>query len=485
LGAELAVCLTAATIFCVCRYLLRRLRQAGINPWASAIGLTIAYYAFRYGWGALVVFYWEFMPWEAVPALRSRFYYQGARLEVENVCELILLGGFGLLIGALLRTESIERLLPDIRWSVDNRRFQRNVILFSPVALILFLLVAPRMPQAARLAVELVGRTTYLLIVLIAYWLFTARSSAERAKWQFLLILTGGFSLCLGLMSGLLGEILAPAAFTVFGYMLARAAVPWKWIAIVVPIAFLVLLPFLTLYKETAFQHIDASIMTRISYAKEKLAITDYRRGVELGLDRFVARMAESSYPPIFARYYPDVYPYANGRSLWIEAATLVPRFFWPTKPSMSEELDRYSVSVGLIREVGAGTSMVFDAVSEYYVNFGPPGVFFLSLLHGIYLTVVGSWFNSNLKQPLSGSLNAATFFTNPEFFGVGQAFTLQIKLIPVWIVVLYVLSKRIDKQLDWSMYSLRKVDHYASAQYLRSDIQSRLSHRGSARYNT
>jgi hypothetical protein len=74
---------------------------------------------------------------------------------------------------------------------------------------------------------------------------------------------------------------------------------------------------------------------------------------------------------------------------------------------------------------------------------FGAAGIFFLFIIHGIYLNVLSKWLGQCLREPLAGTLSVALFFTNPELFGVGQAFVTQVKLFPVWIVLLYLLSRR------------------------------------------
>jgi hypothetical protein len=249
-------------------------------------------------------------------------------------------------------------------------------------------------------------------------------------------------SLCLGLLTGQLGEVLAPLVFMVFGFMLARRKLPWRALLVIVPVAFLLVFPFLTVYKYTAQNHPDSPLSERVLFAVERFATLDYRTGVELTMDRFVARMAATALPAIFSRFYPDVYAFEHGRTFGTELSSLVPRIVWPDKPFVAVELNRYSAAVGLVRE-GGTTSAVFDAVSEYYVNFGPVGVLVFCFLHGVYVNILGAWFSDRLQAPLGGAMNMAVFISNPEFFGVGQAFTSQIKILPVWLLVLYVLSRR------------------------------------------
>jgi hypothetical protein len=433
---------TVCILLALCAYHRRVAIEHGENPWISPFPLTMNYFFVRYGLGALVVYYWDSYPWEALPALKMRFYEHGGRQNLEPACQLLLLGAFGLSAAASLPARRIARLLPAIRWSVDRDKFRRNVVLYLPVGLFVLLLGARELSLTLQFAASIFGTIIYPLAGIISYWLFSARSSSERAHWIAVLSALCGLSLLLGLISGLISEMLLPFAMALFGYIIARRSPPWKALLLAGPPIFFFVFPFLTIYKYSTQQSASDLIGDRLAGAREKLQFTNYRMGFEMTLDRFVARMALAEFPAIFSRFYPEVYPYAEGATFLKELSVLVPRVIWPDKPLISYELNHYSAAVGLIHE-GDKTSAVFDAVSEYHLNFGPGGVFLLFVLHGLYLSVLYSWLNVNVEKYLASSLFAALFIFNNDFFGVGQLFTSHVKILPVWILLLYFMSRK------------------------------------------
>lgn len=432
---------TAALLFgfSVCHRWLAR--QRGQNAWVSAVPMTAYYYFYRYGLGVLVIYYWDLFAWEAFPAMKQRFMLLGARQNLGNACQLVLLGGLGLLAGALLPSQKLALKLPRIRWAADESRFRRNVALYAPVAFLISA-IGGKLPLSLMYAISSFGIVQYTLIVLASYWLFSARTAAVRLFWTALLGALCVFALVVGSLSGQLGPVLLPFTTPLVGYALAKRTLPWKTLLTVVPAAFFLVFPFLTAYKLAKHELVDPTPHTRVEVAKERLKTLDYRAGVELSMDRFLARMALSEFPAIYARYYPELYSFLFGRTLALELSGVIPRLVWADKPEMSVELNRYSAGVGIIR-AGGETSAVFDAVSEYYVNFGPPGVFLLCVLHAFYLNLLYSWLHVNLGEVIAAAIWAGLFTQNLDLFGVGQLFTTHIKLVPVWVAILYLLSRK------------------------------------------
>jgi hypothetical protein len=48
-----------------------------------------------------------------------------------------------------------------------------------------------------------------------------------------------------------------------------------------------------------------------------------------------------------------------------------------------------------------------------------------------------------NFEHYLAGGIFAALFMLNHDYFGVGQLFITHIKVLPVWILLFYGLSRR------------------------------------------
>jgi hypothetical protein len=436
------VWLTATVLFLLARWQIRATRALGDNPWAAGPSMLLSYFFFRFGWGALVVYYWELFPWEVFTHLRWKFYNYGARGNLETACQLILLGGLGLFLGSNLPVKGMARLLPNIRWPVNASKFRRNVALYMPIAIVAQF-VSLLLPLSIQFIASLFGTILYVLLIMSGYWLFSSTDRIERIRWMTTITIVCGVGLCYGFVTGQVGEVLAPLVMVGCGYMLAKGFVPWKTLLATGLIGFFMVFPFLTMYKLAGQMWPGTSIEARVDLANTQLRFLRYRGAVELTMERFIARLAEAEFPSIFAGFYPSIYPFQKGRTFMIELTSLVPRVLWPGKPFMSDELNQYSVDVGLMRQ-GDGTSATFDAISEYYINFDRFGVFLLSVLHGYYVAVLYRWLRDQLLAVIAGSLSVVLFIlANPEIYGVGQMFVNHVKILPVWILLLYFMSRK------------------------------------------
>lgn len=413
--------------------IFRLTRASGANAWSSAAVLTNLYYFYRFGFGVLVIYYWDRFPWE-LPYMQARFFQQDARLELANSCHLILLGALGLALGSLLPVAIRESRHP--WWEVDYSAVRARLLAMAPLVGAAFYL-----PESLRVLGGAIGFASYLLITIASCCLFDPRLRHDRGRWLLIIALAGLCVIPIGLMNGQVGFMVGPVVMVLFGFLLQRGRMPVKSVAVISVLALLFVFPLLTAYKAAAYTRGVGSFKERMQVSQRQLEAVSPRASREMAVDRFVARMAQSL-PAIFYRYYPDAYPYERGRSFQIELSTLVPRFLWPDKPSMSYELNRYTAGVGLIKE-GDETSAVFDAVTEYYVNFGLYGVFFMSIVHGYYIRWLGALFTARLHWAVAGALNVGLLLSNPEFFGVVQVFVSQTRNLPVWIFILYVLTFR------------------------------------------
>jgi len=86
----------------------------------------------------------------------------------------------------------------------------------------------------------------------------------------------------------------------------------------------------------------------------------------------------------------PERVPYQNGRLYSYMLVTLVPRFFWPDKPSVNDSNRWYQVAYRLTaRNDLNGVSIAVGYLPESYINFGwlgPPVVMFcLGILLGLF----------------------------------------------------------------------------------------------------
>ena len=102
----------------------------------------------------------------------------------------------------------------------------------------------------------------------------------------------------------------------------------------------------------------------------------------------------------------PSVVPYQYGHLYSYLGVTLIPRFLWPGKPSMSEANQFYQVAYGLTSEDNlASTSIGVGFLAESYISFAWPGVVGIMFLLGIFFDFYQNFFFSRDSGILLGSI--------------------------------------------------------------------------------
>jgi len=86
----------------------------------------------------------------------------------------------------------------------------------------------------------------------------------------------------------------------------------------------------------------------------------------------------------------PSVVPFQYGGTYSYFAVALVPRIFWPDKPTAGDANGFFAVSYGLTTEEGAKTTTFgVSLIGEAFINFGWPGVVVLMLLQGLIISLL------------------------------------------------------------------------------------------------
>lgn len=430
---------TAGALLALAVYGFRVAARSKDNPWFAPLYFATAFYFFKYGWGCLVAYYWGSFPWEVFPELHSYFYRYGVWYNLPSACRLFLLGGLGLFLGLSISGGPLVRALSRFNWQVSEEQLKFSIFVLTPAILVLFWFLSSRTQGALPYSVIAFASITDGLTVLSSYYAFSASGLSKRLKWLAFLGVIFLLKLPTSLLSGQMVPILTPFLMILFGYVLARRRPPWIWLAIGIPVALFIVLPFTALYK---FSESGGGITDRIEMARERFAVTSYPARLELSLARTVARLCGAQFPTVFMQYYPGVYPFARAKSFSTEASGLVPRALWRDKPEISPELNRYSERVGLVR-AESGTSAVFDALSEYYVNFGAAGVLLLFVFHGWYLGVLYEWLVRRLHYLVGSAVYLCLIPGNWDFFGIVNQLTVHLKLVPAWLLLLYFMSRK------------------------------------------
>jgi hypothetical protein len=85
--------------------------------------------------------------------------------------------------------------------------------------------------------------------------------------------------------------------------------------------------------------------------------------------------------------------PLLGGETYGYVLPMLVPRFFWPEKPSGQLAVQRLGIHFGLQSEESArNTSIGFGVLVESYANFGMLGLAALGLLIGFFAKIITTW---------------------------------------------------------------------------------------------
>jgi hypothetical protein len=436
---ELVVWGTAVILVALAVTALVSARRRPGNPWLDPAFLIVGFFAYKYGFGTLAVNYWSALSWRETPGVESMFERWGIWEHLPAACQLFLLGGLGLYLGMALRPPRLLDSLPAIRWRFDERRFRVNLWIYTPIAMTLFVVGRRVLPLVIRDTALLFGWINWVLIVIASARLF-ARQETDRAAWLGIIAMIAGGHILLGLEIGMRGAFVYPLLLIGAGYVMGRGRVPWARAIGASVLLMAVVIPWLSFYK---IQSTELPILERMRTATDEIAEVTARGALERGIEALIGRsVGVVGMTAVFIQDVPDLAPFEYGRTFMIQATHLVPRVIWPEKPNMSEQLNFYSRRAGLIRDDDESTSAVFDAVSEYYVNFGVAGVFFLSLLHGWYMRMLHHWLVVRSMPLIGGAMYLIFILINFDFFGVGQIALAHTRQIPVWIAALYVLSR-------------------------------------------
>ncbi|HWQ52561.1 MAG TPA: hypothetical protein VN442_02675 [Bryobacteraceae bacterium] len=418
-------------------------RAHGMIPWLAPVFAVSIYFLYRYGVGSVAANYWHEYRWEVYAPLRLNFFRFGVWHTLPKACYLILLFGAGMNIGLSLAAAAGAGP-PRGAWAFDERKLKRGVALYAPLALFINSFLQFNLPLTVKFTIALLGSVIYVFIVLAAYWLFSARNRGERLVWGGFVLAVCAVSMRVGLHTGQLVGALLPALMCVCGYIIARGRPPWKLIIPAIPLMILVVLPLLSIYKQAGRRNLDTAQRVKDSIVKFDRLGTSGR--MELSLERGVMRFAGVNMPAVYSRFYPDIFPYEYGKTLLFEASALVPRALWPEKPFTSYELNHYPVRLGLVRKDHV-TTAIFDAMSEYYLNFGPIGTFVLAILHGLYLQLLYNWLVLHVNPVIGYAMTAVVLATNEDFYGIGLLLESHAKSLPVWLLLLYLLGRQRTKK--------------------------------------
>ena len=152
----------------------------------------------------------------------------------------------------------------------------------------------------------------------------------------------------------------------------------------------------------------------------------------------------------------PEVVPYQYGRLYSYIVVTLIPRFAWPEKPSISESNSWYQVAYRLTPRSRLGSvSLALGTTAESYVNFGWFGPLLVMFPLGVFLEVFNRSF---LRHNSCLLLNALGVTLLPGLIGIESqlapyvAGLTQQVAIAVVVLIPALEPRRHRKLVGWSI---------------------------------
>lgn len=102
----------------------------------------------------------------------------------------------------------------------------------------------------------------------------------------------------------------------------------------------------------------------------------------------------------------PTTVPYQNGKLYSYMFVTVIPRFLWPDKPSISEASEFYKTAYRLVPEDSPRqVSIAVGVLTEGYINFGWPGALMIMILMGLFFNYFQNTFHSETSGVLLESI--------------------------------------------------------------------------------
>jgi hypothetical protein len=349
----------------------------------------------------------------------------------------LVLVGLGMLVVGYHALRPLLRAVPYFRAPRDLSWLRLRIILWSFAAAHLLYLYLPAARGISSLAQAMAPIGLFTLgLLFIAWYRGHLRDSEKIVYWTILVPL----EFLIHVYEGLITPIILLFLFliTLYWYVSHKAGV----ILTLVLCAALYIFPVLKLSNVFIVES-SPSVASRVSDKMDAIGLaallfSTSERDAESGSRKNVI-------PPLLRRLSlvvllqycvdqtPERVPYLEGATLNNLATNLVPRVFWPEKPT--EVMGQWvGHTYGILEPADHITSINLPWLVEFYINFGIPGVILgmaaagalLALLEGVLLRaamtdveIVSGWAllfrffyqESNISLMLGGFLTQAVFF--------------------------------------------------------------------------
>ena len=389
-----------------------------LNSWLTPGFIACLHFAIQFAWGLSIEYHWDMLPWESSAGLFSNKVSTVNPETYHDCAGIILLGGLALFLGTLVRVPvgMLSSLVPDLPRRPDWHGLVVRAMIYLPFALICKYASSVLAPGVFQGTLEFFGLGMIPVCVVLCCMAFSKDKKVSRTTSLVAAIYVLAVAIN-GVLGGMIGGFLLPACLVCSGYVMARNCLPIRAISVSAVFLFLVAGPFLVAYKQSRMAE-QLDISTAVAVSRGRPFETSYRESVEVGAAKILARTS-GTFLAAFKESFPERFDYLEGESFLLELQSFVPRGLWPEKPNVSAQLDNYTRKVGLLGENDFVTSMVFDAMSEYYANWGYWGVAFLFFVEGIYTNILWRLLAHRGDPRLATSIIVAQLFAGLEYHGI------------------------------------------------------------------
>jgi O-antigen polysaccharide polymerase Wzy len=410
----------------VCAYLIFQLawgsylfwkhqNQTGLPVFALIASVYSIYFSLALFWGERVLFLARIIP------VSEEF--------VTQTMEMAVLGVVCLLIGMRipLRMDASRRL-PDIDEHASSSWAYLRIVLVVTTLIGSYAPVVYLFGASGRqvMIVLLSMIPTVAFVLLLRRCWMGAASPVDRP----LLIAAGVARLVSALASGWLGPLVGLGLTLAALFVLIRRRIPWM--PIILTIAAIL---FLQVGKEEfrstywgsgaqstddnssgAFERAQFWLNTSASQWTDSLQAGGPAKPSQLA-GRTIERASLLTEVAHVLELTPSQVPFQEGQTYSYLGVTLIPRFLWPDKPSVSEANRFYQLAYGLSdsRSVET-TSIAVGSMAEAYINFGWLGVIVIMCGIGAILRIYECVFITNQSNTLLVAIGVALL---PQFFAI------------------------------------------------------------------
>ena len=377
---------------------------------------------------------------------------------------LAVLGVFGLIGGVKIagcsrwtRATSLEVS------SASSRLWYLRFVLIAGILMRVFVQIYAWGPEGQQIITNL---ETVLPAVTFAiffrYWLRGKCSDLDR----FLVLAYVTATLALDISSGWLGSIVQLALICAGIYVYERRKLPVAAALLMLPLI-LFLQPAKNEFRARFWQSDpSAGHLERIGFwvnnsiQRWEAAIAEPTDAAIRGLAENTLRRFSLLQPTAnVMELTPEVVPYQHGRLYSYILITLIPRFAWPAKPSMSDATNWYQVSYRLTpRNAVERVSLAVGMTAESYINFGWLGPLLVMIPVGVFLEMFNRLF---LRYNSGFFLNSLGVVLLPGFIGIESQLASYVAGVAQRVAIAVVVlmpALEFSRQRDLRTWSIPRV---------------------------